>query len=226
MRDDAQQQQDAHEREQWEAEHVSDTKAVYAAINAVQRSLAATGIGKDRRNESQGYKFRGIDDVYNAVSRLLADNGLCIMPRCTERAVVERTNAKGTALFYVTVRMEFDFVAAADGSTHTVVTYGEAMDSGDKATNKAMSAAYKYALMQTFAIPTEGDNDADATTHEVAPRTATQEAALQSLREAALAGMSTLESAWKGATPAVRMALKGELASLKDAAAKAEPAAA
>ena len=226
MRDDAQQQQDAHEREQWEAEHVSDTKAVYAAINAVQRSLAATGIGKDRRNESQGYKFRGIDDVYNAVSRLLADNGLCIMPRCTERAVVERTNAKGTALFYVTVRMEFDFVAAADGSTHTVVTYGEAMDSGDKATNKAMSAAYKYALMQTFAIPTEGDNDADATTHEVAPRTATQEAALQSLREAALAGMSTLEAAWKAATPALRMALKDELPSLKDAAAKAEPAAA
>ena len=226
MRDDAQQQRDAHEREQWEAEHVSDTKAVYAAINAVQRSLAATGIGKDRRNESQGYKFRGIDDVYNAVSRLLADNGLCIMPRCTERAVVERTNAKGTALFYVTVRMEFDFVAAADGSTHTVVTYGEAMDSGDKATNKAMSAAYKYALMQTFAIPTEGDNDADATTHEVAPRTATQEAALQSLREAALAGMSTLEAAWKAATPALRMALKDELPSLKDAAAKAEPAAA
>ena len=226
MRDDAQQQQDAHEREQWEAEHVSDTKAVYAAINAVQRSLAATGIGKDRRNELQGYKFRGIDDVYNAVSRLLADNGLCIMPRCTERAVVERTNAKGTALFYVTVRMEFDFVAAADGSTHTVVTYGEAMDSGDKATNKAMSAAYKYALMQTFAIPTEGDNDADATTHEVAPRTATQEAALQSLREAALAGMSTLEAAWKAATPALRMALKDELPSLKDAAAKAEPAAA
>ena len=226
MRDDAQQQQDAHEREQWEAEHVSDTKAVYAAINAVQRSLAATGIGKDRRNEQQNYKFRGIDDVYNAVSRLLADNGLCIMPRCTERAVVERTNAKGTALFYVTVRMEFDFVAAADGSTHTVVTYGEAMDSGDKATNKAMSAAYKYALMQTFAIPTEGDNDADATTHEVAPRTATQEAALQSLREAALAGMSTLEAAWKAATPALRMALKDELPSLKDAAAKAEPAAA
>ena len=47
------------------------------------------------------------------------------------------------------------------------------MDSGDKATNKAMSAAYKYAAMQAFAIPTEGDNDADSTTHEViaAPRT-------------------------------------------------------
>jgi hypothetical protein len=69
----------------------------------------------------------------------------------------------------VTVHAEFDFVSAYDGSKHTAATYGEAMDSGDKATNKAMSAAYKYAAFMTFAIPTEGDNDADATTHEVVP---------------------------------------------------------
>lgn len=140
---------------------------VYQAINAVQAALAVEGISKSRKNEQQGYKFRGIDEVYNALSPLLAKHGLCILPRCTERTVVERTNAKGTALFYVTVRAEFDFVASEDGSKHTVTTYGEAMDSGDKATNKAMSAAYKYAAMQAFSIPTEGDNDADATTHEV-----------------------------------------------------------
>lgn len=143
---------------------------VYQAINAVQAALAVEGISKSRKNEQQGYKFRGIDEVYNALSPLLAKHGLCILPRCTERVCVERTNAKGTALFYVTVRAEFDFVASEDGSKHTVTTYGEAMDSGDKATNKAMSAAYKYAAMQAFSIPTEGDNDADAHTHEVASR--------------------------------------------------------
>ncbi len=143
---------------------------VYQAINAVQAALAVEGISKSRKNEQQGYKFRGIDEVYNALSPLLAKNGLCILPRCTERVCVERTNAKGTALFYVTVRAEFDFVASEDGSKHTVTTYGEAMDSGDKATNKAMSAAYKYAAMQAFSIPTEGDNDADAYTHEVAAK--------------------------------------------------------
>jgi hypothetical protein len=63
--------------------------------------------------------------------------------------------------------VEFAFVSVSDGSTHIVKTYGEAMDSADKATNKAMSAAYKYACLQTFCIPTEGDNDADATTHTV-----------------------------------------------------------
>lgn len=198
--------------------------AVYGAINAVQAALAATGIGKDRRNESQGYKFRGIDDVYNAVSSLLAKHGLCILPRCTERVSVERTNAKGTALFYVTVRAEFDFVAAADGSRHTVVTYGEAMDSGDKATNKAMSAAYKYALMQAFAIPTEGDNDADATTHEVAPLNAAQLAALEQLRAAAMNGTAELQTAWQAAGKGMRLALGAELASLKAAAAEADAA--
>jgi hypothetical protein len=141
--------------------------AVYKAINAVQAELARIGISKDNSNQQQGYKFRGIDDVYNALSPMLARHGLCILPRCTERLCVERTNAKGTALFYVTVRVEFDFVSSEDGSKHTIVTYGEAMDSGDKATNKAMSAAYKYAAMQAFSIPTEGDNDADAHTHEV-----------------------------------------------------------
>jgi hypothetical protein len=142
---------------------------VYQAINKVQAALAVDGIGKDRSNQQQGYKFRGIDDVYNAMAPLLAKHGLCILPRVTSRECVERTNAKGTALFYVTVAVDFDFVCAEDQSRHTVTTYGEAMDSGDKATNKAMSAAYKYACMQAFSIPTEGDNDndADAHTHEV-----------------------------------------------------------
>jgi hypothetical protein len=144
---------------------------VYKSINRVQRVLCKDGIGKDRKNEAQGYKFRGIDDIYNALSPALADEGLCILPRMVSRTVDERAGRNGNAIFYVTVEAEFDFVSAKDGSKHTVKNYGEAMDSGDKATNKAMSAAYKYACLQTFAIPTEGDNDADATTHEVSAKT-------------------------------------------------------
>lgn len=143
---------------------------VYQAINAVQSDLAKEGITKGRRNQQQGYNFRGIDDVFNALSPLLAKHGLCVLPRIITRDCVERTTSKGGVLFYVTVSAEFDFVAAEDGSKHTVCTFGEAMDSGDKATNKAMSAAYKYAALQAFSIPTEADNDADASTHEVQPR--------------------------------------------------------
>ena len=143
---------------------------VYKAINAVQQALAKVGVGKDSTNQAQGFKFRGIDAIYNALAPALATNGLCILPRMLSRTVEERTTGNGRALFYVTVEAEFDFVSVEDGSKHTVKNYGEAMDSGDKATNKAMSAAYKYACLQTFCIPTEGDNDADATTHEVQPK--------------------------------------------------------
>jgi hypothetical protein len=146
------------------------TKAVYERILAVQGEIGAVGISKDRRNAQQGYQFRGIDDMYNALNPLITKHGLVILPRMVERDMQERRSVKGAALFYATVKAEFDFVAPVDDSTHTVVTYGEAMDTADKATNKAMSAAYKYAVMQTFCIPTEGDNDADATTHEVQAR--------------------------------------------------------
>ena len=145
---------------------------VYQCINAVQKRMSSEGITKARKNQQQGYSFRGIDDVLNALSPVLADIGLCVLPRMISRDCVERQTKNGGALFYVTVEAEFDFVAAEDGSKHTIKTFGEAMDSADKATNKAMSAAYKYAAILAFAIPTEGDNDADALSHDVASKPA------------------------------------------------------
>lgn len=148
---------------------ITPATSVYAKIAAVQGQLAKVGISKSRRNSQQGYNFRGIDEVYAALSPLLAEHGLVIVPRVIERECVEGQTRKGDPLFRVTVKAEFDFISADDGSIHTASTFGEAMDSADKATNKAMSAAYKYAAFMTFAIPTEGDNDADAHTPEVAP---------------------------------------------------------
>lgn len=170
---------------------------VYQAIGKVSADMAATGIAKGRKNEQQGYKFRGIDEVFNALAPSLVKNGLVILPRMVGRTVTERTTQKGGVLFYVVVDAEFDFVATEDGSKHTVKTFGEAMDSGDKATNKAMSAAYKYAAFQAFCIPTEGDNDADATTHEVsavAPEGYAQ--FIADLRAAAKKGTAALKTEW------------------------------
>lgn len=144
---------------------------VYKAIADVAHDLAVSGISKSSRNQQQGFNFRGIDAVYNALAPLLAKHKLVILPRCLERECVERTTARGGVLFSVTVKAEFDMVSAIDGSKHTIATYGEAMDSGDKATNKAMSAAYKYAAFQAFCIPTEEtSSDADSETHEVQPK--------------------------------------------------------
>lgn len=144
--------------------------AVYRAIANVMGDLARQGIAKDQTNTFDKYKFRGIDAVYNALAPLLAKHGLLILPRVLERTSEERTSQKGGAVFYITVAVEFDFVAAEDGSVHTIRAYGEAMDRGDKGTNKAMTAAYKYACFEAFCIPTEGSDDADAETHEVAAK--------------------------------------------------------
>ena len=141
---------------------------------------------------------------------------------------MERVSGQGKALFYVTVDMEFDFVSAHDGSKHTVKMYGEAMDSGDKATNKAMSAAYKYAMFQAFCIPTEGDNDADSQTHNVAAKQTVpagygefEAATLPAMREAAMQGSEALAAAfqalpksahkaafWQAQGPALKKAAK------------------
>lgn len=145
---------------------------VYQSISLISAELSHEGISKDRSNQQQGYKFRGIDDCLNALAPLLSKNNLVILPEVLEREVVERQTKNGGALFYVTVKVKYVFVNSEDDSRHDVVTYGEAMDSADKATNKAMSAAYKYAVIQAFCIPTEGENDADAVTHDVAAKKA------------------------------------------------------
>lgn len=145
---------------------MAETQNIYAKIRAVMKSIGA--ITKNRKNAQQGYAFRGIDDVYNALQPALVEHGLVIVPKMLERVCEEKESRNGGTLFYVTIKAEFHFMSVDDASGIIVTTFGEAMDSGDKATNKAMSAAYKYAAFQTFCIPTEGDNDADATTHTVA----------------------------------------------------------
>ena len=207
----------------------TEKQNVYQLISLVAGELANTGISKNQRNsQGIGYNFRGIDDVYNAIGPLLAKHGLSILPRTLSRDCVERVSGQGKALFYVTVDMEFDFVSAHDGSKHTVKMYGEAMDSGDKATNKAMSAAYKYAMFQAFCIPTEGDNDADSQTHNVAAKQTVpagygefEAATLPAMREAALQGSEALAAAfqalrksahkaafWQAQGPALKKAAK------------------
>ena len=187
---------------------------VYKAISRVSARLAKEGISKDRSNQQQGYKFRGIDDVYNALAPILSEEGLCILPKVTSREVVERTTKSGTALFYVTVQVDFSFVCAEDGSAHTITTYGEAMDSGDKATNKAMSAAYKYACMQAFCIPTEGDNDADSQTHVVEAQKAPSGLSAASVKADAFDALEADEKAWIQdlADAVTAMVQKGQLA--------------
>lgn len=138
--------------------------AIYAAIAAVSAALARDGISKDRKNQQQGYTFRGIDDIYKALAPLLAEHHVIILPHVEERIETVREAKSGGSIYSVALRVRYVLYCAADGSSVDAVVWGEAMDSGDKATNKALSASYKYMALMTFCIPVEGQDDADADT--------------------------------------------------------------
>lgn len=182
---------------------------VYSAISAVMAHMAKEGISKDRKNAQQGYNFRGIDDMYNALASVLAENKLMMLPFVQDMKREERQTKQGGVLNYTILTVDFKIVCAEDGSHDTIRMVGEAMDSVDKSSNKAQSAALKYAAMQVFMIPTEGDNDADATTHEVAPQTISpqQVEELEGLiMDAAIDRSKFLE--WLGVTDIAQVAFK------------------
>jgi hypothetical protein len=140
---------------------------VYSAIAAVTADLAGTGIAKARVNQIDDYAYRSIDDVTNRLAPLLAKHRLCILPRVVERTMGERAGPNHALMLHVALKVGFDIVSARDGSMHTIMAYGEALDGGDKATAKAMSAAFKQALLQAFCVPTSGAADSDASTYKL-----------------------------------------------------------
>ena len=140
---------------------------IYQAINSIMQDVDA--IGKNKKNAQQGYSFRGIDDMYNALQPLFKRHNVFIASNVLESKREERQTAKGGTLIYTIAKCQFKFFTI-DGSFIESVLEGEAMDSGDKSTNKAMSTALKYALMQMFLIPTEEKLDTEYETHEVVPK--------------------------------------------------------
>lgn len=135
---------------------------IYEAISNVMADIGA--VGKNKKNTQQDFMFRGIDDVMNALAPALVKNKVFIVPEVTHEERTERTTQKGGVLFYTRLHVTYHFYTV-DGSSITAKVIGEAMDSGDKATNKAMSIAYKYAAFQVFNIPTEEMAEPDAECH-------------------------------------------------------------
>lgn len=140
---------------------------IYKAINATMQDIGV--VGKTSRNTQQGFMFRGIDAVMNALNPAMVKNGIFVVPEVLDQVREERTSKTGGLLIYSICKIKFTFYAE-DGSSVSAVIIGEGMDSGDKATNKAMSIAFKYACFQVFCIPTEEMRDPDAEIHEPKPK--------------------------------------------------------
>lgn len=149
-----------------EKEKDVETPQIYAAIIGVMNDVGA--VGKDATNQQQKYKYRSIDALVSALSPAMAKNGVFVAPVEIMEEIREKQQTRsGSMQHFVKLRIRYRFFAS-DGSYVDAITIGEAMDTGDKATNKAETAAFKYALSQVFAVPTH--DDADATDPEpIAP---------------------------------------------------------
>ena len=140
---------------------------IYQALDSIMQEIEA--IGKNKKNAQQGYSFRGIDDMYNSIQPLFKRHHVFIVSNVIDSKREERQTKGGGTLIYTIAKCQFKFFTT-DGSFVESILEGEAMDSGDKSTNKAMSTALKYALMQMFLIPTEEKIDTEYETHEVVPK--------------------------------------------------------
>ena len=145
---------------------------IYKLIGEAMKKVGA--IGKDSAATNQSgkrmYMFRGVDAVYNALNPVLSELGLFICPEVLEQTREERKSTSGGTLIYAILKVKFT-IYAPDGSNVSCVVVGEGMDSGDKASNKAMSVAFKYACFELLCIPTEEMVDPDGEVHDVAPGT-------------------------------------------------------
>ena len=149
-----------------------NTPLIYQKIIEVMAVINA--IGKDRRNQQQGFQFRGIDDVMNELHSSLAKCGVFVLPKVLEETRTTGKTSRGGDMFYTRLKINFGFYAE-DGSHVDAVVIGEAMDTGDKASNKALSIGLKYAMLQVFCIPTEDEKDPDAVSPQPAAGTIQQQ---------------------------------------------------
>jgi hypothetical protein len=140
---------------------------IIKAMSAVMEAVG--GVSKKERNQHQGFNFRGIDAVVNAVSPALRANNVVVVPRVLDSIYETVTVGKNqTQQGHARVTVEYTFYAS-DGSSVSATVAAESMDSGDKATAKAMSVAFRTALLQALCLPTD-ESDPDADSYERSPR--------------------------------------------------------
>lgn len=132
---------------------MAEQKNIYQKIPQIIGEIEA--ITKAHKNQSQNYMFRSVDDVYQKLNPLLAKHEVFVVPKVVGKEI--HREAKKTS---VSLDVEYSFYSS-DGSSFSAVVTGEAIDYGDKATQKALSMAFKYLMFQVFCIPTDEKLDTE-----------------------------------------------------------------
>jgi hypothetical protein len=143
---------------------MGDDKTVFERMVDVMRDVGA--IGKNQTNDFHRYQFRGIDDVMNGLHGPMVRHGVFVLPEVLESSTEWTSDQKGKPQRVVSLRVAFHFYGNS-GDSVTATAMGEAFTNDDKAANQAMSAAFKYAMLQSFCIPTQDMGDADRSSPEV-----------------------------------------------------------
>lgn len=138
-----------------------DNPMIYSKIANILKETKA--ISKTEKNQQQGFKFRGIDNVMNDLHDIFSKNEVFILQEVQSFSTENRITKNGGTNTFTRATIKFKYTTT-DGSFVETTNVGEAMDSGDKGMNKAMSIALKYSLLQMFLIPTEEQKDPDAET--------------------------------------------------------------
>jgi hypothetical protein len=84
-----------------------ENPTIYQAINSIMQDIEA--IGKNKKNAQQGYSFRGIDDMYNALQPLFKKHAVFITSNVLESKREERLTKSGGALIYTIAKCQFKF---------------------------------------------------------------------------------------------------------------------
>jgi ERF superfamily len=119
------------------------------------------GLAKRDKNTHQNFNFRGIDAVMNVTGPALRRAGGYIVPTVVDKSA-EIMNGK---LNLVRLTVSFS-VYGSEGDPITGTVAAEAFDSGDKATAKAMSVAYRTFLLQLLCLPTD-EPDPDSYSYNI-----------------------------------------------------------
>ncbi|MFE3452443.1 ERF family protein [Nonomuraea sp. NPDC059194] len=156
---------------------------IYQALAQVMKKVRS--VAKRDQNSHGNYVFRGVDAVVNAVGPKLRDVGVIVVPIVEDSSYdTVEVGRNRTQMGHAQVTVTYRFYGP-DGTHLDCRVPGEAMDSGDKAMSKAMSVAFRTALIQALCLPTD-DPDPDGITYE---RSAAK--TVEDFRQEALNGNAT-----------------------------------
>lgn len=141
---------------------MAEKPTIIEALSAAMAEVQA--VGKGDRNLEQGYSFRGIDAVVNAVGPVFRKHGIVPVPIKTEAKYRDVLTSREKRSRECTVNVTYRFYGPAGDFIDAEVP-GESMDFGDKGAPKAMSVAYRILLLQTLCIPTH-EPEPDAQSYE------------------------------------------------------------